>query len=33
MFELLGGDPATDDVAVLMVSRLLVDGVELSVPD
>jgi serine phosphatase RsbU (regulator of sigma subunit) len=33
MFELLGADPATDDVAVLMVSRLLVDGVELSVPD
>jgi sigma-B regulation protein RsbU (phosphoserine phosphatase) len=26
MFELLGAHPADDDVAVLMMSRLLVDG-------
>jgi serine phosphatase RsbU (regulator of sigma subunit) len=29
MFELLGAEPAADDVAVLMVSRLLVDGTTL----
>jgi phosphoserine phosphatase RsbU/P len=33
MFDLLGADPADDDVAVLMVSRLLVDGADLSMPD
>lgn len=33
MFDLLGADPAADDVAVLMVSRLLVDGADLSMPD
>jgi sigma-B regulation protein RsbU (phosphoserine phosphatase) len=32
MFELLGADTADDDVAVLMVSRLLVDGVEPPMP-
>jgi len=33
MFELLGDRPADDDVAVLMLSRLLVDGAELLLPD
>jgi serine phosphatase RsbU (regulator of sigma subunit) len=32
MFELLGAEPAADDVAVLMVSRLQVDGAERSMP-
>jgi phosphoserine phosphatase RsbU/P len=32
MFELLGADPADDDVAVLMMSRLLVDGAEVPMP-
>jgi sigma-B regulation protein RsbU (phosphoserine phosphatase) len=32
MFELLGADAADDDVAVLMMSRLLVDGAEVPMP-
>jgi phosphoserine phosphatase RsbU/P len=33
MFELLGADRAADDVAVLMLSRLMVDGAELHIPN